>query len=90
MCRQVIEVQHIVNVLAGWLALRMQKTEKSFIVQCTFEIPIGVSEHNDTVLHPLQLSVYSIINYHSTSVMYNSIVILINSSQYVTVLSIPP
>ena len=81
LCRQVIEVQHIVNVLAGWLALRLQKTDKSFIVQCTFEIPIGVSENNDTVPHPLHLSVYSIINYHSTSVMYNSIVILINSCE---------
>ena len=88
MCRQVIEVQHIVNVLAGWLALRLQKTEKSFIVLWTIEIPIGVSEHNDTVLHLLQLSLYSNMSCHS--VMYNSIVIPINSCEYITVLFIPP
>ena len=86
LCRQVIEVQHIVNVLAGWLALRMQKTEKSFTVQWTTEIPIGVSEHSDTACSAPPASVS--LQHHS--VMYDSvtIVILISGCQYVTVYSV--
>lgn len=69
LCRHLIELQHIVSVLANWKAPQVQKTKKgtrilmridcsveSFIMQWTFAIPIGVSKYNDTALHPLHLS----------------------------------
>ena len=80
-CRHLIEVQHIVRVLVDWLAPQVHKTKKgarilirhgysvkSFAMQWTFVMPIGVSENNDTVktaLHP----------YHT--VMSNSMINLI-------------
>ena len=62
LCRNLIEVQHIVSVLADWLAPQVHKAKKgarilmrhgysvkSFAMQWTFVMPIGVSENNDTV-----------------------------------------
>ena len=65
-CRHLIEVQRIVSVMAEWLVPQVQKAKngarlrhghsaKSFAMLWNFQIPIGVSEHNDTVLYPLQL-----------------------------------
>ena len=61
-------VQHIVSVLADWLAAQVQKTKKgsrgliwngcsaqSSIMWWSFAIPIQVNEHNASFGHPLQL-----------------------------------
>ena len=62
-------VQHIVSVLADWLAAQVRKSKKgsrnliwngcsakSSTMRWSFAIPIQVDEHSAAVWHPLQLS----------------------------------
>ena len=66
-CSRLIEVQHVVSVMAEWLVPQVQKAKngarlrhghsaKSFTMLWTYLIPIRVSGLHHIVLYPLQLS----------------------------------